>query len=228
MVQHKLNTPLFYLSSLSMLAEGVTTLSPEELRELAESGREGVENLRSSIRDILQYLDARQMAHSGEGFCCCRPAVVGLRRGGLPADSRSFCLGRRGQRERPPSSRLGPSHGADALGGSREREEVPPGPDSCGGGPPRCFDPGAGLYRSAGRRGAPVCRNPCPALGNPSSRGRRTSPVTSRAWASGCPSWLPSCGRREGPAAPATDPTGRESWWSCPCRRSPKKKPDGA
>ncbi len=69
MIMHKLNTPLqTMLGSLEMLsAEYLTKLSAQEVIDLARYAYKGGQRLSSTITDILQYLKAPIIAHTGEG-----------------------------------------------------------------------------------------------------------------------------------------------------------------
>ena len=67
MVQHKLNTPLFHMTGLRLLAEKAASLSPEEVAELASSSLHGLEKLRANVGDILDFLDARKLTLESGG-----------------------------------------------------------------------------------------------------------------------------------------------------------------
>jgi len=64
MVSHKLRTPLTgMLASLEMLADGVATMSAEEVAGLAGLASRSVRRLCDEIEDIFRYLDAPALAH---------------------------------------------------------------------------------------------------------------------------------------------------------------------
>jgi two-component system cell cycle response regulator len=70
MIMHKLNTPLqTVLGSLELLSpEAIGELSREDIGTLAYFAHTGAQRLTSTITDILQYLRAPVIAHTGEGF----------------------------------------------------------------------------------------------------------------------------------------------------------------
>lgn len=78
MIMHKLNTPLqTMLGSLEMLsAEYLTELSPQEVINLARYAYTGGQRLSNTITDILQYLKAPVIAHTGEGLLIAELSVL--------------------------------------------------------------------------------------------------------------------------------------------------------
>jgi K+-sensing histidine kinase KdpD len=78
MIMHKLNTPLqTVLGSLELLGpESISDLALEDVGTLAYFAHSGAKRLSTTIADILQYLDAPVIAHTGEGVEVQRLAVL--------------------------------------------------------------------------------------------------------------------------------------------------------
>jgi DNA-binding response OmpR family regulator len=73
MVNHKLRTPLIGVSGLEILESHSESLDPSEVRSIASIARRSMERLRTTIHDILQYINTSQLARRAGGC-----AIAGL------------------------------------------------------------------------------------------------------------------------------------------------------
>lgn len=65
MVTHKLRTPFIGLSTLELLMNHASTMTPAEIIEFSQMVKDGVVRLRGAIEDILQYISVPGIASSG-------------------------------------------------------------------------------------------------------------------------------------------------------------------
>ncbi len=76
-INHKLRTPMtLALTSLELQTQYTSTLSPQELAELAQLIARNVERLRDAVKDIFQYMSAPILACLGKGVALSQLAPI--------------------------------------------------------------------------------------------------------------------------------------------------------
>ncbi len=70
LVRHKLGTPLGVLTgAIDVLSRERVDFSPEEQAQILTMAGSGAKRLRGAIEDIFQFIEVRDLAHPGTGYC---------------------------------------------------------------------------------------------------------------------------------------------------------------